>query len=218
MEVAIHSRFGNLCVEGAAPPAPDGNPRVTCRCSCGRLAVRTIADLRAGRAIACLRCQAASAPAPVESRSAIRPPLPRDEEAALDWLEQLRESRAATRRVLEQLDRAVVRYLEAKWGAADARVASQRREAQAAALRRLRFLGADDIARELGVGAGLSRAVVHQWVCRGRAVVLEALEHWAKRTRSPAVLTQIRHVRPLMQAGRADAGKARPWARKGGNS
>lgn len=216
--VPLRSQFGLLVVEGTAPPAPDGRQRVTCRCRCGRLAVRAVAELREGRAAACLRCQAKSAPVEEEPQSVIRPPQP-EEGSTLEWLHALQSEPAAMARLLTDLDRAVVRYLAERWGGGHASIESQRREARAAALRRLRFMTADDISRRLGgSGPGSNgppdRSLVHQWVCRGRRVILSALEHWSRRTRSELVRRRIDHIRPLMAAGRRDAGRPRPWARK----
>ena len=209
----MRSQFGLLVVEGTAPPAPDGRQRVTCRCRCGRLAVRAVTELREGRAAACLRCQAKSAPVEEEPQSVIRPPQP-DESSTLEWLHALQSEPAAMARLLTDLDRAVVSYLAERWGGGHASIESQRREARAAALRRLRFMTADDIARRLGGEGPPDRSLVHQWVCRGRRVVLSALEHWSRRTRSELVRRRIDHIRPLMAAGRRDAGRPRPWARK----
>lgn len=211
----IRGRFGRLTVESTAPCGPDGSERVTCRCACGRLAVRSVTELRAGDAIACARCQRAEIERleQVQPSVLITPPQPVNNAAALAWLAQLRRNDTALWRLLAELDRAVYRYLEERWGDRTARIDSQRREAHAAALRRLRFLTADDIALRVGAGVEVDRALVHQWVCRGRRVILRALDHWERRTRSANVRQQIAHLRSLMVAGRCDAGRPRPWAR-----
>lgn len=211
-KLPIRGRFGLLRVEGSAPPAADGAVRVTCRCGCGRLAVRAVKDLQQGTALACARCrpQERGRPLPEPTRF-VTPPQP-DAEGAKAWLESLHADPKAVNRTLRELDRAVERYLQDRFG--DTRRAHlMRRRAKAAALRRLRFMTAEDIARRVG-GPDLNRSLIHQWVCRGRSVVLEVLDHWEGRTRSQAVRQRIGHLRLLMQAGRSDAGKERPWARK----
>jgi hypothetical protein len=72
---------------------------------------------------------------------------------------------------------------------------------------------AEDIALRVGAGDEVDHALVHQWVCRGRRVILSALDHWERRTHSANVRRQIAHLRSLMAAGRRDAGRPRPWAR-----
>lgn len=78
--------FGSLTVE--APMGVDARGvRVLCRCSCGRVAVRLVAELASGRALACRVCGAPKPPAevrrcavctqPVERRRGARGPLPR---------------------------------------------------------------------------------------------------------------------------------------------
>lgn len=50
------AEYGRLTVVAPAPSGPRG-VRVATRCSCGRIAVRHVADLVSGRARACARCR-----------------------------------------------------------------------------------------------------------------------------------------------------------------
>lgn len=64
--------YGQLTVEAPSGVDADGYVRVACRCECGRVAVRRVVDLTAGRAVACRVCLPPPRPLPPSKRVPLR--------------------------------------------------------------------------------------------------------------------------------------------------